>query len=91
MILSYFQHIIFIVEKMEASLLFTTILSVKKYIIISLGLLYYYKKMPIIIFAHICTLLRIINRAIAIIYKVISHFNGILTYIKVELITNLNS
>lgn len=47
--------------------------------------------MPVIILTNVCNLLGIINRAITIVYEIIPHFNNMLTYIKVNLITNLNS
>lgn len=55
------------------------------------SLLYYCKEIPIIVLANICTPLGIVNGVAAIAYGIIPHPNLMLTHIKVQLITNLNS
>lgn len=62
-----------------------------KYGATSSGLLYYCKRMPVIVLANVCTPLEIVNGATVIAYGVIPHSNGMLTHIEVKLITNLNS
>lgn len=47
------------------------------------GLLYYYKRMPVIVLANVCTLLGIVNGATTIAYRIISHPNGMLTHIEI--------
>lgn len=55
------------------------------------SLLYYYKRIPVIILANVCILLKIVNGATTIAYGVISHPNGMLTHIEVELVIYFSS
>ncbi len=53
-----------------------------KYGATSQGLLYYCKEIPYIVLANVYTLLGIVNKAIVIVYRVVSHLNSMLNILR---------